>query len=149
MSLKGSMAMGQVHEVDNNPHLLGSYELSLNPGVWNPEPVIPVSFFSFFLFHFLSFNILPHWIWGSWLDWDLVWMKAFLRFREMVIFTSCANTRCSLLLNQSYITNYVSLRTTLYMLPWTLPLHYSLSVKAYWEGPQNDGWKLCKIQSWR
>lgn len=32
------------------------------------------------------------------------------------------------------------------MLPWTLPLHYSLSARAYWEGPQNDDWNFVKFK---
>lgn len=64
--LKSSMAMGQVHKVDNNPHGLANYEVLLNPRIGNPDPIILVSFFScvlaitflFSLFHFLSFDIL-------------------------------------------------------------------------------------------
>lgn len=109
--LKSSLAMGQVNKVDNNPHLLGNYEVLLHPRIGNPDPTILVSFFScvlaipflFSLFHFLSFDIL------------------FLDLRVMVGLRLCINvgfperwpispvvlTKCSLLSNQSCITTFL------------------------------------------
>lgn len=68
LCLKSSMAMGQVHEIGKNPHLLRSYEVLL---IKDNEtlslqcllvsfPVLIISFFS--PFHFLSFNVLPQWV---------------------------------------------------------------------------------------